>query len=138
MPKPLLPPDKVVAGEFEPGSNALESLLRTLGLGSWKAAAAAGHASLENHTTLLDARRMENFYTGSHSVLIRDKMQERSYHSKPLDLGAVLNELDVAKYANIPGLSADFLATQVAKLSVPEMTVRWKDFSACITHDDIP
>lgn len=119
-------------------SNALKSLLRALGLGSWKAAAAAGHESLENHTTLLDARRIENFYTGSPSVLIRAKMQERSYHGKPLDLGAVLNELDVAKYANIPGLSADFLATQVAKLSVPEMTVRWKDFSACITHDNIP
>lgn len=49
------PPDNLVAGDFETGSNALESLLHALGLG-WKDAAAARHAPMENHTTLLDAR----------------------------------------------------------------------------------
>lgn len=67
---------------------------------------------------------MQTFYAGRLSVLVCVKMVEHSYHGKPLDLGAVLDELDVAKYANVPGLSADFLETQVAKLSAPEMTFR--------------
>lgn len=132
------PPDNVVAGEFEPGSNALESLLHTLGLGSWKAADAARDTSLKNHTTLLNAMQMEIFFANALSVSVCVKMQERRQHGKPPDLGAVLNKLDVAKYANIPGLSADFLATQVAKLSAPEMTFRWNDFIACIEHDNRP
>lgn len=138
IPEAPPPPDNVLAGEFEPSSNVLESLLHTLGLGSWKATAAARQASLENHTTLFDARRMELFYARGLSVLVCVKVQERSYHDKPLGLGAVLNELDVAKYANIPGLSADFLATQVAKLSAPEMFFRWNNSSACTSHDDMP
>lgn len=64
-----------------------------------------------NHATSLDARRMELLYAVGFSVLICVKIQERSYYGKTLDLGAVLNDLDVAKYANIPGLPADFLAT---------------------------
>lgn len=51
---------------------------------------------------------MEIFYAGGLSFLVCTEMLERSYHGKPLDLGAVLNELDVARYAKILGLAADF------------------------------
>lgn len=129
--------DNLVAGGFENDSNALESLLRTLGLGSWKDAAEARHDSLENHTTSLDAQRMEIFYAGCLSFFVCIKMVIRSNHGQPLDLAAVLDELDVARYAKIPGLSADFLEALVAKWRAPEMAFRWNSISACTTHPDI-
>lgn len=130
-------PANLVAGVFEPAPNALESLLHTLGLGSWKDDAASKHAPKEDHTALLDPRRMETFFAGGLSFLVCMKMHIRAFHGQPLDLGVVLNELDVARYSKIPGLPADFLEAQVAKWRAPEMIFRWKTLSACISHPDI-
>lgn len=131
------PPGHIVAGNFEPDFNVLESVLHTLGLGSWKSTATTRNSSRENHITSLDAQRMETFYAGAISFAVCVKMEEDSHLGKPPHLGAVLDEFKVANFAQLPGISADFLEAQIAKWRAPEMTFVWNNSLACIGHAGI-
>lgn len=131
------PPDHIVASSIEPDFNVLESVLQTLGLGSWKSTATTRNSSMENHTTLLDAQRMETFYVGGLSLAVCLKMKGDSRLGKPLNLGAFLDAFKVANFAQLPGISADFLEAQIAKWRAPEMTFVWNDSPACIVHAGI-
>lgn len=131
------PPDSLFAGDFAPNLNALESVLHTLELDSWKTTATASQSSKENHTTSLDAQQMETFFAGGLSFAVCLKMLECSSHGKPLDLWAALDEMDFASCAKVPGLSASFLQAQVVKWGAPEMEFRWNNLSACLSHAEI-
>ncbi|KAH0427998.1 hypothetical protein CcaCcLH18_09357 [Colletotrichum camelliae] len=131
-------PRNSIAGNFDPGASALETLLSTLQLGNPGAtAASAKSASGQNIIKMLDERQMETFYAGCLSTLICLLMMKRDKDGKPLDVQAVMEDHSISRFARIPGLSAEFLEAQVAKWTAPDMVFRWRDYRACILHRDV-
>ncbi|KAK1841567.1 heterokaryon incompatibility protein [Colletotrichum chrysophilum] len=130
-------PHNSIADDFDPDASALETLLSTLRLGNLRAATLAKNTSGQSNIRMLDERQMETFYGGCLSMVVCILMLNRDKDGRPLDVQAAVEEWGMSRYAKIPGLSADFLAAQVAKWNSPDMMFRWRDKWACIVHGDV-